>query len=122
MTKVRIHSDKLQVTFVPETKDNQGKMFFWLPPQYEEFSIEEILRELIKSSPSLSFQDAKVPLVLPAAWVLKRRPKSKAPRIFNVEGKTLSIVDSITALATIGSNDSSHKRLSSSFRIWSLSL
>ena len=49
MSKVRINTDKLQVTFVPETKDNQGKMFFWLPPRYEEFSIEKVLRELIKS-------------------------------------------------------------------------
>jgi len=120
MASVRIHTDKLQVTFVPEIKDNPGKMFFWLPPQYKEFSLEKVLAEIIKSIPSLSFQDAKIPLVLPATWVLKRKPKSKAPRVFNVQGKTLSIIDSITALATIDSTESSRKRLSSSLRIWSL--
>ena len=113
MTSVRIHTDKLQVTFVPEIKDNPARMFFWLPPQYKEFSIEKVLAELIKSIPSLSFQDAKIPLVLPATWVLKRKPKSKVPRVFNAAGKTLSIINSITFLATIDGAGASRKRLSS---------
>jgi len=117
MTSVRMHTDKLQVTFVPGREEGCGGMFFWLPPRYKESPIEKILAELIKSIPALSFQDTKIPLVLPATWVLKRKPKSKAPRIFNVSGKTLSVVDSITALAAI---ESSRKRLSSSLRIWSL--
>ncbi|MEA1963998.1 MAG: DEAD/DEAH box helicase [Candidatus Aerophobetes bacterium] len=120
MTKRRINTGKLQVTFVPETKGRPGKMFFWLPPRYEEFSVEEALAELLNSTPTFSFQDTKISLVLPASWVLKRKPKSKAPRVFNVEGKTLSVVDSITALATIESAESSHKRLNSSLKIWSL--
>jgi len=120
MTSVRIHTDKLQVTFVPGREEGSGGMFFWLPPRYKEFSIEKVLAELIKSIPPLSFQEAKVPLVLPATWVLKRKPKSKAPRIFNVQGKILPIIDSITFLATIGSIESPRKRLSSSLRVWSL--
>ncbi len=120
MTSVRMHTDKLQVTFVPGREEGSGGMFFWLPPRYKEFSIEKVLAELIKSIPPLSFQDTKVPLALPATWVLKRKPKSKAPRIFNVQGKILSFIDSITALATIGSIESPRKRPSSSLRIWSL--
>jgi SNF2 family DNA or RNA helicase len=120
MASARIHTDKLQVTFVPGVKDNPSKMFFWLPPGYKEFSIEKVLVKFIKSMPSLSFQDAKVPLVLPATWVLKRKPRSKTPRIFNVQGKTLSVIDSITALATISSIESPRKRLSPSLKIWSL--
>jgi len=119
MKRVKIHTDRLQVTFIPGEKDSPERMFFWLPPRDEGFSIEEVLAQLIDSIPTLSFQDIKVPLVLPPTWILKR-PRSKVPRIFNVQGKALSVMYSITALLTIGDSESPYKKSSSSLKVWSL--
>ena len=116
-----IQTNKLQATFIPDIGNSNGRMLFWLPPRYEDFSVEEVLSELINYPSKLSFEDMKTSLVLPPDWVLKRKPKSKAPRIFKVQGKSLSVKDSLIFLSGIGTETSHKIKLSHSLKVWSLS-
>ena len=117
---MKTETDKLQVTFIPEQKNNTGKMFFWLPPRDEEFSLKEILKTITNFHSSLSFQEMKTSLVLPPSWVYKRKSVSKIPKIFTVQGKALSIIDSLVFLSNVDNGDSPYKKISSSLKIWSL--
>jgi len=117
---MKTETDKLQVTFIPERKNNTGKMFFWLPPQDKESSLKEILKTIMDTPPSVSFQEMKTSLVLPGSWIYKRKSTSKIPRISTVQGKALSIMDSLVFLSNIDNGGSPYKKISSSLKIWSL--
>lgn len=116
-----IQTNKLQATFIPDVGNSNGRMLFWLPPRYEDFSVKEVLSKLINYPSKLSFEDMKASLVLPPAWILKRKPKSKVPRIFKVQGKSLSIKDSLIFLSGIGTESSYKVKISHSLKVWSLS-
>jgi len=117
---MKTETDKLQVTFIPERKNNTGKMFFWLPPQDKESSLKEILETIMDTPSSVSFQEMKTSLVLPGSWIYKRKSTSKIPRISTVQGKALSIRDSLVFLSNIDNGGSPYKKISSSLKIWSL--
>lgn len=123
MDKITKDTDKLQVTFIPGRGDTPGKIFFWFPPKYDKYPVEQVLYQFTDSVSHFSFQNEKFPLVLPASWVLKRKPRSNTPRVFNVQGKALSIVDSLIFLSAISEDGSSplfHKKPSSSLKVWTL--